>query len=829
MNNVEDIYALSPMQELMLLHSLSRPNSEVLFNQFLYTVRGDVDVDVIRESWQKIVDRHPALRTAFAWEDVKRPLQFVRRTVDLPFQELDLSGLPADRQQSRLADFRRQDRERGFDFCHAPLMRVAVLRLGQADYRFMWSSHHLVMDRWCLPIIHHEFLSLYKATVRREPENLQRPVPYRRYLTWVRQQDEQKAKEFWQRTLRGFTTPTYVSPNSNPESTATMENGIVSEMTWISEETSAALRKMSQQNSLTVATLFFGAWALVMSELTGCPDVTYGVTVSGRPSDLNGVESIVGSFINNVPMRVRCSRETPLLEYLKNIQTQDHNRRPFEYVSAGKIHEWSDLTQAQPLFDTLVVFNSGVEIVQDQHDDLQFLAHAGETRTAAGLTVAVSEEKSQMFVSMSSPRLGKSWISATLQRLFAKLELFVEHAGQSLAIPIGNLLSADRQPVKALEPVKDASDRLFSSHDDVPRSRRRRNLKSLETEAQQQLLRHEWQIVLGTNGVGLDNDFFHLGGTSLLALQLHSRVEMIMGKGIPLVHLFRSPTINGMVKTIQEQDWPIHRETLVPIQPEGTKPPLYCIASPDVNPIGYTLLARHLGKHQPTFLVQSPDTSDQRMMPQEISARASAYLDAIKSDGQSGPYQLLGMCDGAYLAFEIARQLRSGRDQVSFVAIVNTWAINTVSRLYYLQRYATAFGWYARRLNWLWQLSKDERRTALRESLGRKASRMSRRLSVKNANTSNSERNEEPSDPWLAAGLARQSAPTEKYPGRVTVFRIRKQQYWRTWDRDLGWGRHAEEVDVRFLPAKEHLRILHEPEVNALAQEITACLSTASK
>ena len=89
MKNVEDIYPLSPMQEFMLLHSTRAGRTDVLFNQFCYQIDGDLAADAFRCAWQTLLDRHPMLRSAFVWEQVKTPMQVVRQTLEIPFRELD--------------------------------------------------------------------------------------------------------------------------------------------------------------------------------------------------------------------------------------------------------------------------------------------------------------------------------------------------------------------------------------------------------------------------------------------------------------------------------------------------------------------------------------------------------------------------------------------------------------------------------------------------------------------------------------------------------------------------------------------------------------------
>src|SRR5580698_5455809 len=146
--NVEDIYPLSPLQQGILFHTLSAPASGVYFVQRSWVLEGDLDAGALARAFQEVVDRHPILRTAFVWDRHGRPMQVVREKATLPFAPIDLRGLRAEEQAARVRAFAEADRARGFELQRAPLMRVTLLRLGDAAHRLVWSTHHLLLDGW---------------------------------------------------------------------------------------------------------------------------------------------------------------------------------------------------------------------------------------------------------------------------------------------------------------------------------------------------------------------------------------------------------------------------------------------------------------------------------------------------------------------------------------------------------------------------------------------------------------------------------------------------------------------------------------------------------
>src|SRR5579875_91515 len=161
--NVEDIYELSPLQEGMLINSLIAPGSGNYVQQQIFGITGNIDLAAFEQAWQAVIERHPALRTAFHWKDLSKPVQVVQRDVRVSLQRLDWSGTCASGQKQSLENYLKNDIARGFELTHAPLMRFTIISLGQEEHQFIWSSHHILHDSWSSSIILSELMALYDA------------------------------------------------------------------------------------------------------------------------------------------------------------------------------------------------------------------------------------------------------------------------------------------------------------------------------------------------------------------------------------------------------------------------------------------------------------------------------------------------------------------------------------------------------------------------------------------------------------------------------------------------------------------------------------------
>ncbi|MEH2147513.1 non-ribosomal peptide synthetase [Nostoc sp.] len=351
MNNIDDLYELSPMQQGMLFHSLYAPESEVYFEQLVCILQGELNFTGFVQAWQQIVARHPVLRSAFYWEEIEKPLQMVSKQVDLPWEQSDWQNFTPDEQQHYLGNFLKCDRQKRFDLSQAPLMRFTVIQLEEYTYQFIWSHHHILFDGWSMQIILKEVLAFYEAHQRGEHLRLIPSRPYREYIEWLQQQDITQANNFWQKNLQGFETPISLTGNR--------EEGTYNEQTFqLSQTVTEKLQYVARQHHLTLNNLVQGAYALLLSRYSGESDVIFGATVSGRPPTLAGVDSMVGLLINTLPIRVQVNGKAELLPWLKQLQSQAFEQEQYAYYSLAEIQRLSDVPPGMPLFESLLVFEN---------------------------------------------------------------------------------------------------------------------------------------------------------------------------------------------------------------------------------------------------------------------------------------------------------------------------------------------------------------------------------------------------------------------------------------------------------------------------------------
>ena len=357
MKNIEDLYELSPMQQGMLFHTLYSPESEVYFEQLVCTLSGQLNISLFQKTWQKIVVRHPVLRSSFYWSEIEKPLQMVSKQVELPWVIYDWQNKNDQQQQTELEQLLKSDRALGFELEQAPLMRFTLIQLNQDNYQFIWSHNHLLLDGWSMQIVLQEVFDLYEANYREESLQLTSCPPYREYISWLQQQDSSQAEEFWQKKLQDFVAPTPLTVDKlYGDKTATEA---YQEIPFkLSLEVTNQLQSLAKKHHLTLNNLIQGAWGLLLSRYSGETDIVFGATVSGRPANFAKVESMVGLFINTLPIRLQVSSDTELLPWLKDLQSQQVEQEQYAYYSLADIQNCSDIPADMSLFESILVFEN---------------------------------------------------------------------------------------------------------------------------------------------------------------------------------------------------------------------------------------------------------------------------------------------------------------------------------------------------------------------------------------------------------------------------------------------------------------------------------------
>ncbi|MEK8051133.1 amino acid adenylation domain-containing protein [Ideonella sp. DXS22W] len=361
LDGVEDLYELTPLQQGMLFNGLLAPESQAYTIVVDVGVAGPLDTATVQTAWQEVLARHAALRTSFLWERMERPVQVVHRAVDAGVTWHDLAGLPPEAQAARQREIAAAEKASGFDLRRAPLIRLAVLALGGARWRCVWTFHHIVLEGWSAALVMADFWTACEALAAGRPVALPPGPAYADYLRWLRRQDRDAAQAHWREALAGLAVPTRLPYDRATTGGPQPVQQVAQTRLCLSSQAHAALAAFARAQRVTLNTVLHGAFALLLSRSAGEDDVLFGTVASGRPADLDGAHGIVGLFVATLPARVRCAPDEPLLPWLRRLQLALAAMREHGHVSLVDLQAWSDVPAGQPLFEAVLAFENWLD------------------------------------------------------------------------------------------------------------------------------------------------------------------------------------------------------------------------------------------------------------------------------------------------------------------------------------------------------------------------------------------------------------------------------------------------------------------------------------
>ncbi|UED85078.1 non-ribosomal peptide synthetase [Streptomyces profundus] len=384
-SKIEDILPLSPLQEGMMFHATFDEELDVYTVQFVLTIEGPLERDRLRAAAEALLRRHANLRAGFRLRRNGEPMQVVHREVALPWTEVDLATLEPTARAKELDRLLAEDRFRRFDLSQPPLMRFTLLDLGADGHQLVLSNHHILLDGWSMPLLVGELLELYGRGG--DPAGLPQVTPYREYLSWLSRQDQAAGEAAWRQVLDGVTEPTLLAPSGAGRAARAPEQLSVE----LPHELYSRLQETARARGVTLNTVLQAAWAVLLGRLTGRDDVVFGATVAGRPPEVRGVESMIGLFINTLPVRVRLNGEEPLADLLTRLQGQQAELLQHQHL---RLTDVQALTGLPELFDTLLVFENfpvdGDSLSENASTStLQVTGLTGEDSTHYPLTLMV--------------------------------------------------------------------------------------------------------------------------------------------------------------------------------------------------------------------------------------------------------------------------------------------------------------------------------------------------------------------------------------------------------------------------------------------------------
>lgn len=523
-------FPLSPQQQGMFFESEMSDGTSLHLEQSVWRIEGAIDLNRFKECWQKIHDHYHILRTCFSWNQHTPPIQIVLKPFKIRFNDVLCTEDPTEI-NSTIEQILSDGSAKGFKLYQPPLSRFSLINVSDTLHYLIWEHHHILLDGWSVQLIAQDLIALYKG------ESISESKQYDEYVKWLENQNSEHSESYWNALLNSHdfaTTPGQTTSVSIPLHD-TSENLI--RLKWeLDLDTTGKLRALARENRLTLNHLIKTIWALLLLKWNRSESICYGVTVSGRPYQMEGADKMAGLFINTVPEALHIEADDSFISIAQQIKELEFEREAYEYHTAGQIHQWSGYPGAKAMFESLLVFDEYHHQEPQSEKSFQISFedqwYRGGT-TSEPVTLLINAGEKVRFECIGLTQFQNSEALLAIKNQFQQMLNSILNKGH------------DRS-AEALIDIPTEADPLFYS-----KPVQRETVKySLESSSEDPKMVEIWKEVLGTDEIQPDDNFFELGGHSLLAIKIANRIRDGYGVEIPLKNLFQNPTLSGMSEQV---------------------------------------------------------------------------------------------------------------------------------------------------------------------------------------------------------------------------------------------------------------------------------------
>jgi thioesterase domain-containing protein/acyl carrier protein len=817
---------LSFTQERLWLLDKANPGTTAYNLPFAFHLQGALNVTALDQSLTQILQRHTALRTTVIVQDGK-PLQAIAPLSSTNLVVVDLQDVPAVDRPIQVKQHAQAEAQRPFNLSTGPLMRATLLKLGESNYLLLVTIHHIVFDGWSEGILWRELTALYAAFCAGQPSPLAEPsIQYSDYAHWQRQwmQGEflKRLLSYWQGQLNDCSGELPL-PTDHPRPTLQRRPGKHISFN-ISQALTAQLKALSRQEGTTLFAILLAAFKVLLHYYSDQDEILVCTPVANR--NRKELQQVIGYFVNLLALRTDLSGNPSFRSLVGRVRqvvsgAYAHQDLPVQQVVSSL--EGVQIPLSQVMF---VLQNMPHHSLQLQEVEVsQWELDSGTADFDLALTLV---EQSGSLTGKCSYN-SELFETETIEELLQHFEIVLQRCVETPEAFISQLLPLSEAQQQRLHEKRRASQTAQRSQQEYVAPR---------NEIERQLVA-TWQRVLGIQQVGVQDNFFELGGYSLLAAQLIDGIEQVTGRKLPLSVLIESATIEKLAKLLTENDWSEPWPSLVPMQPNGSRSPFFCVHGVQGNILTFLTVVNYLGTDQPFYGLQARGLDGKQAPFSSIEDMAASYIQEIRTVQPQGPYYLGGYSFGGKVAFEMAQQLNAQGETVALLVLFDTYLPGSYKKLPDQQRplrdrlfqpWSDLLNVNSNSVQQLWQqkIRLKKRLQPLSRKLGFNLSNSKphKKLKRSKANTS-----ENPSLADVHLQIYKKYIP-KVYPGQLTLFLASKRggvpKGWYV-DPEFGWGNLANEgVKVHYVPGG-HRSLFKEPHVPVLAETLRACLDQAQR
>lgn len=655
-SNIEAILPLTELQQGMLIHHLSNPLHDEGFLHVGFRLKGPLNTNFFKKAWGLAVERHQVLRSSVHWENIRTPVQLIRWVSEPNWTILDWTDISLAEQSIRLEALKSAQKGMGMDVKQNPLLNFHFIKMGEEEFFFLWPCHHLLLDGWSSSNIVKDVCAFYDALCKGTDTELEALPSLKTYYAWLKNKEQQGASSFWASYFAGYSNPHLFMRGNVPA----RSHGNIMKCISLSETESKKITEKARANLVSVNTIIQGAWSLLLSAYFNTGNVVFGTSVSGRSNDFPNMDLLTGMFMNILPVCSIFDKQCSLKEWLQSFQKRQVACLKYEDSTATEILSQVCKTKGGIMFDSLLVFEN-FPWKNLKCGDVEISDYgSGVTSNYPISLIIVPGTKMEFKFIFSTDQLDertKNWIIDNWEGVL-KLILSDEVTQIQQVLDGIGVFYRDDSVQKGLEVHKIEA---LSVNYVAPRN-----------EIEEQLVKI-WENLLGIDKVGVMDNYFELGGKSIMAIQMFALIESKLGARLPLTTLLFSSTIEQIGELITKNNkselpkW----KFIVPLKTTGDEKPLFCVHGGEGHVLFYKLLPNYLNENRPVYLLQPKGIDGDETMHESIEAMSKDYLSEIMQIQGDGTYNIMFFCYSA-LAVEMALLLQGIGKQVNLIIVDST-------------------------------------------------------------------------------------------------------------------------------------------------------------
>ena len=808
----EEMYAIPPTEGQKRFWSLDqlKPGNPALNMPLMWKCTGPLDRELLLKAFDRVIERQESLRTTFDFVNGKL-MQIIGAPWKIDIRVEDMQGVPDAELSAQAQQITNEHAAFRMNLRSGPLLVAKLLRFGPADHMLLVTLHHIICDGVSTGVLLRDVTAFYQALLERRPPRLpELPLQFGDFAVWQQEWRETPAyaasMDFWRASLGTNFSRLELRHDALADQNALRQDRPAGDIeTFLLEsKLTERINEFCKHNFVTQNVFFFSAFSLLLSKISGQRDLLIGSPSANR---MPQTEDLVGMFMNIQAMRVKLeSGDTfkTLADRIQQwtIQAYENQQLPFEDL----IYDQGFMSGQSSLELPVFFLYQKSFMVTHQIGDLKIVPLRSMSPGAAfEIMFAVVDRVGE------GPRLQLEY-----NPLKFKNETIRGYLDEYVAL----IESALREPEAILKTVEDAV--VVEAVDQLPSqeiAERRTYRDAIEFQ-----LVEIWQATLGIPYIRVDDGFFSLGVSSLSALRLITKMNRVYSTDLGLASLFSASSIRAIAVLIRDRLTPNMHSSLVPIQPLGTKPPLFVVHGVRGNVLSFYGLVTHLGKDQPLYGIQAQALVKDEAALLRLEDMARYYIAEMRKVQAEGPYNLLGYSFGGIVAMEMAHQLAADGQRVGLLGMLDSKSPDYMKALLKMRSAPSKSDLDEQQPQR--ELAEISRSEKIEQLISRIKMRLIR-LSCQIATTVGIRKL--PSfmkDPWSMNYVANSRYKPRVYEGRMTLFRAARQRMPDA-SADLDWGRFfTEGVDVRVLPGT-HETLWSEQNIGAFAASLADSLRSS--